>query len=67
MERFNSNGSNSLPIHQEEDIELLNDMHVKSFTSNNSSDIINLIGEHYKQIRNRAKTIKEIFFHTQEP
>ena len=55
IELKNPNGSNSLSIHQEEYIELLHDMNVKTFTSNNYSDIIDFIDSHYKQMRNRAK------------
>ena len=65
IELKNPNGSNSLSIHQEEYIELLHDMNVKTFTSNNYSDIIDFIDSHFKQMRNRAKPIEEIdFFHT---
>ena len=47
IELKNHNGSNSLSIHQEEYIELLHDMNVKTYTNTNYADIIDFIDSHY--------------------
>ena len=46
IELKNPNGSNNLSIHQEEYIELLHDMNVKTLTNSNYSEIIDFTDLH---------------------
>ena len=53
-------------MHQEEHIELLHDVHVKTFTTNTYSDIIGLTDKHYTQMSKRAKPIEVMDCSTQQ-
>ena len=53
-----SNVSNSFYIHQEEYIELLHDVNLKTLTFLSYSDLIDFIDEHYKRMRKRPKPIE---------
>ena len=55
IELKNPNGSNQLSIQQEEYIELLQDINVATLVSNNYTDILDWVDDHYKQIRRIAK------------
>ena len=60
----NPNGSNQLSIQQEEYIELLQNINVATLVSNNYTEIIDWVDEHYKQIRRLAKPTSSFDFST---